>query len=72
MSAMRSLLVVAALCFPFCAGCASEREAFFNHNPFTDATITIGEMIGGYFQAPNCDLTDVRHSPNKSAEIRPL
>jgi hypothetical protein len=29
-------------------------------------------MIGGYFETPNSDLTDVRHSPDKPAEIRPL
>jgi hypothetical protein len=68
----RVLIVLACLHFPFCMGCATEREYFFNHNPITDSAIFVGEMVGGFFEPLNSDLTDVQYSQDKPAEIHYL
>jgi hypothetical protein len=68
----RLLIVLVCLSLPLCAGCASEREYFFNHNPITDTTIVIGQMIGGFFEKANSDLTDVKYESDKAADIRYL
>jgi len=70
---MRYLSVlIAYLSLSLCAGCATEREYFFNHNPITDTTIFVGEVVGGFFEKPNSDLSDVRYSAKERAEIRYL
>ena len=68
----RILIVLACLCSPFCAGCAVEREYFFNHNPFTDTALFIGGMIGGFFDSEPADLSDVKYQIEWPADIHPL
>jgi hypothetical protein len=44
----RLLLILLFLCSPILAGCATEREYFFNHNPFTDTLIMVGSLFEPY------------------------
>ena len=71
-------LVIAFVCLqlPSCVGCAPERQSFPHHNPFTDTVVMAGELVGACLKpltpGDYRNLTDVRHSSDEPAEIRPL
>jgi hypothetical protein len=42
---MKRTILLLLFCCASASGCATEREYFFNHNPFTDAVVAVGSFF---------------------------
>ena len=63
---LRVLLFLGSL---FLSGCATEREYFLNHNPFTDTLLFLGNSYESFHST---SIDNVRYSDDEPTEIRPL